>query len=790
MKLIKYIIVLIFSHSVSGQLVTSGAMSPSSLVQNVLLGNGVVVSNINYSGSPLAIGSFTATGTNLGLANGIIITTGTIQNNGQGPQGPNNSPSSGIDNNKPGYSLLAAPPIGNNTPTYNAAVLEFDFIPYSDSVKFRYVFGSEEYPEFVGSQFNDVFAFFISGPGIAGQKNMALIPGTNTAVAINNVNNGNPTNGTPSSNSAYYVSNNNGATIQYDGFTTVLEAKSKVQCGQKYHLIIAIADVGDGIYDSGIFLEANSLSSKTPIDITYTISNQSFPDPNTMAEGCTFATVKLERTTNLNTTLTVPINVSGSASEGVDYTSIPNSVTFAPGQSVITFTVDAFADALLEGLEDLIIDFVLTDPCGNLTPIQIKLFIDDTKPLEVEIEQTEIVCPGDIVTLTAIATGGGGGYSYIWSTGETTQSIQVSPASTTNYTVTVNENCLNTSAITAVTVNVPIFTPLVANESADVTETCPYVPTELSVVASGGSAPYTYQWSANPGSNLGTQPTQMVIPPSTTTYTIIITDFCGARDTAVILYTITSPPLILVTTPNPTICPYDSTFISVSPSGGFGSYSYFWPATNETTQGIWVDPLSTTTYEVIVMDECQTFNVKANVTVFVQSPTADFNVHSETFFEDLPVTFENTSQNANTYYWTFGDGSFSTITNPQNIYVDSGSYTITLIAYDNLGCSDTIVKFIDIQEEWYIYIPNAFTPNDDRNNNTFYGKYIGLQEIDFLIYNRWGELIFETSSMTESWDGTTPNGNMAQDGVYTYKLKYLTRSGRDGTITGHVSLLR
>ena len=114
--------------------------------------------------------------------------------------------------------------------TEDAVILEFDFIPQDDTLRFNYIFGSEEYPEYVNSGFNDVFGFFISGPGYAGPfsngaENIALIPGTTTPVAINNVNNGysatEPAPG-PGTNSAYYVENGGGATVQYDGFTTVL----------------------------------------------------------------------------------------------------------------------------------------------------------------------------------------------------------------------------------------------------------------------------------------------------------------------------------------------------------------------------------------------------------------------------------------------------------------------------------------------------------------------------------------------------------------------------------------
>ena len=131
-------IILVFTR-VRGQLITNTAQPPQSLVQNVLLGQGVTVSNIMFNGSNAAIGSFTATGTNLGINQGLVMTTGTVLNNGSGPQGPNNLASCGMDNNIGGSGLLSN--LIGNTQTYNAAILEFYFIPFSDTVKFKYVFG-------------------------------------------------------------------------------------------------------------------------------------------------------------------------------------------------------------------------------------------------------------------------------------------------------------------------------------------------------------------------------------------------------------------------------------------------------------------------------------------------------------------------------------------------------------------------------------------------------------------------------------------------------------------------
>lgn len=790
MNKIVLILLLILPLASLGQLVTNTAQSPAGLVQNVLLGSGVTVSNISYNGQPSAIGEFNGVNTNIGLDAGIVITTGTVlDQNSDGPHGPNNRPDSGFDNASGGYGLLSN--LIGGIATEDAAILEFDFVPYSDSVKFNYVFGSEEYLEYVGSTFNDVFAFFILGPGYPTPTNIALLPNSQP-VAINNIHSAaSNTFGTfGAANAQYYVDNTNGTTIQYDGFTEVLTAKAQVQCGEEYRLIICIADAGDGIYDSGIFLEANSLSSDTPIDVDYQLTQELFGAPNILGEGCVSATVTLDRDPNQAASpMTIPINVSGSATEGVDFSAIPNSITFAPGQSSVSFSLDAFSDLLTEGLESIIIEFPITDPCGNITPIVLELAIQDIEPVEVEITGGIMNCPGEDVILTANPSGGAAPYTFEWNTTENTQSITVSPNTTTTYSVIIEDACLGDQATDSYEVVVPILPPLVLNQTADITEICPYLPTTLESNAQGGSGTYTYVWSTATDPNIGTNATLDIIPATTTTYTITVTDNCGNVTSADIVYTITSPPLILDVSPGVEICPSDSTFIEVYPSGGFGQYFYLWPHSGETTQGVWVNPSVTTTYQVIVSDECQTFTVDTVTTVTVVAPVADFTTTSTVFFNNLPITFENQSQNATSYIWDFGDGNGDTFPHPSNTYLDPGFYNITLIAIDDKGCTDTIVKPINIEEEWYIYIPNTFTPDGDRFNNDFHVSTVGVQSLQINIFNRWGEVIFTANDLNFIWDGTYL-GLYVPDGTYTYDVNFVTNSGRDRNLRGHVNVLK
>ncbi len=782
---------LAFALPALSQLTTNTGQSPQALVENILLGPGVIVSNIMYNGSPSAIGSFSGTNTNLGIEQGIVLTTGTVINNGSGPQGPNNQAGCGMDNNMGGSTVLSN--LIGGTLTYNAAILEFDFIPFSDTVRFKYVFGSDEYPEFAppnNSGYNDVFGFFISGPGITGLQNIARLPTNSSIVSINNVNsitNSQFFNFNGDGNNAPY--NNNPFYIQYDGFTDVLEAVSKVQCGETYHLVIAVADVGDGQWDSGIFLEANSLSSETPITVTHTINQQFYTNPDWMAEGCVSATITLTRETNLQTSLTIPVIIAGTATNGVDYTTIPNSVTFNPGQAFITFSLDAIVDNITEGLETINLTFQISDPCGNITPIGVNLFIQDVAALQVNISNPSVSCPGENIQLNATVSGGINPYTYLWSTGETANGISIAPNASGNYSIIVNDACFGTDVYDTVFVQVPNYTPLVLAPLPDITEICPFIQHVLTAVVSGGTGVYTYTWRNAIGALLSSTNTLTITPAATSSYFLTVNDNCGATITDTILYTITAPPLLVTVNPPIEICPGDSVMVYATASGGVGNYTYLWSHNGATTTATWVRPNFTGYYEVKVSDGCNTFTVSGFAPITVVRPIADFNILSQTLNEDLPISFQNTSVNAVDYQWLFSDGGSSADMHASHTFDTAGVYYITLIAEDAKGCKDTITKQIIIKEELYIYIPNTFIPDDDRFNNFFLGSFVGVAWIKLEVYNRWGQSVYYTEDMNFRWDGRY-NGKKVQDGTYIWKLIYKPNREIEQLMTGHVNVLR
>lgn len=263
------LIVSLIHTSASGQVAISSNQTAAQLL-DYITGPNVTVSNAVLTCDTLANGTFVVTGnSNLNLDSGIVLSTGDVATVG-GNAGINGAESlmASTMNSAAGDVDLSTL-IGLNT--YNACKLEFDFTSPYDTVLFKYSFGSEEYTSFMCSAFNDVFAFYISGPGITGTQNMAIVPGTNIPVSINSVNNSvalgtvnsyctNLGPGAPFGN--YYIDNTNGSSITLRGFTTLLEAKYPITPNNTYHLKMVVADASDGVLDSGVFIEGSSFTAK------------------------------------------------------------------------------------------------------------------------------------------------------------------------------------------------------------------------------------------------------------------------------------------------------------------------------------------------------------------------------------------------------------------------------------------------------------------------------------------------------------------------------------------------
>ena len=253
---------------------------------NLLVGSAVTISNVTYTGSPRSAGTFSGGLSILTFDSGLILGSGAVQtvpgdvpcSGGvegpntcfelEGPAGWSNSTDFAMPGD-PDLTMLS----GN--PTFDATVLEFDFVPQFSTVQFKYVFSSEEYSDYSNTPYNDVFAFYING------VNTALVPGTSEPVSINTINNGNDDGGDTTPHHADLFVDNVRPTVtidtQMDGLTVVLTCSANVVPGEVNHMKLAISDASDGVFDSAVFIQARSLISGTAIETKLTDGVQTAP---------------------------------------------------------------------------------------------------------------------------------------------------------------------------------------------------------------------------------------------------------------------------------------------------------------------------------------------------------------------------------------------------------------------------------------------------------------------------------------------------------------------------------
>ncbi len=355
-------------------------------------GQGVIVGNISHRGYPLSMLSFTSTPNVLQVPKGLLLSSGNSFNVA-GYNNSHNQSSTFSDGSKPesdkDLELLIKDKL------YDICSIEFDFVPMDNSIQFNYQFGSDEYPEYVGSLYNDIFAFIISDE--TGSRNIAIVPGTNIPVSINTIN--------FKDNSEYFIDNNlykqvvikrqqpvkstyrgtlpgrvlrgiasvftstGGAggdrvaiqadpellktlnpdlyrNLRYDGITKKMVAQAYVTPYKKYHLKIVIADVSDNIYDSGVFIEDGSLTARKDVlqpgftdypDLSKVI------DPNLILQGKTLEEI-------------LPLDYKASLPEAVDQPQQPVTMP-QPAQPVANVPARPEPASVLPGLQDVVIYF-------------------------------------------------------------------------------------------------------------------------------------------------------------------------------------------------------------------------------------------------------------------------------------------------------------------------------------------------------------------------------------------------------------------------------------------------
>ena len=313
--------------------------TPVNLIENVFLGSGVEVLDIQFNGNPQSVGFFNNSTNQIGIDRGVVMSTGFVEDNvpnsSFGIENPGNIFASG--NN---FSVATDPDIElfyQPDSIHNLSKYTITFIPISDTLRFRYVFASEEYPQFACTVFSDIFGFFISGPGINGPfenngENIALIPSTTLPVTIQNIH---PANGVgcPPLNAQYYNDNNFSNTLPvYDGYLDAFTAEAIVVPCDTYTIKLVIADIADQFFDSAVFLEAKSFGVSGLEVETFTTSLDGF-----ITEGCDAASIEFKLPAPTPNDYIIDYTILGNAMNGLDYGPLPANLIIPAGDSVLTF---------------------------------------------------------------------------------------------------------------------------------------------------------------------------------------------------------------------------------------------------------------------------------------------------------------------------------------------------------------------------------------------------------------------------------------------------------------------
>ena len=663
------------------QITLTPATNAQQLIQSIV-GQGFTVFNASLNCPNGASGLFNDNSASFGITNGIVLTTGAITI----MKGPNNSVSAGFNNGAPGDASLDSI---SNAATYDGCALEFDLVPACDTLKINYVFASEEYLEFVNKKFNDVFGFFIKGPGIIGNQNIALIPGTTVPVSINSLN--------PWKNSQYYVNNPpNAPILQYDGYSTPLTAKIKVNLCDTYRLKLVIADVTDGIYDSGVIIEGKSIECSPIVyaDMASSVSGY---------KNCSNVNIRFCRTGDTTLPFVVHYKIGGNAINGVDYQTIPDSLVIPANQKCISYTINPILNGT-KGTREITLAYQYGF-CPRWDTVRV--FLKD--PLPFDAGPDIHLCSGDSAIL---GIPGLTNMTYSWqpTTSLSDPTIANPQFKAGNVADTVKYYLSGTSSSSGCTFKDSVLAIVHAVPTANFTLNADYcVNLQVKPVDASVSAPGTFlskwYWVYGNGYFDSIQAPITVYPnPGVDTVILEVTDNLGCKDTALKVITVWPSPDARYSVK--VACAGDSVFFtneSIAPTGGFLAQS-IWNFGDGTSPQINSNP----TVAHIFPTTQSTFNVQLIVSsdkgcvgsfqtaVYVNpKPTASFDaspvcVNEKMKFTNMSIT--------NTSLWNFGDSTTSVFGNPTHMFKAPGTYTVELIVSTNFGCKDTTSKTVTVYE--------------------------------------------------------------------------------------------
>jgi large repetitive protein len=518
-------------------------------------------------------------------------------------------------------------------------------------------------------------------------------------------------------------------------------------------------------------------------------------------------------TSNVSATVTQPtaLTVSVTAqSNPLCFAGSNGTATVAAGggttpYSYIWNTIPAQISATASGLAAGTHSVTATDANGCSATTSATL--SQPTPVVTTVSADDTICGGQSANIAAFSSGGTAPYFYTWSPNlGNGSSYTVSPAFSTTYTVTAYDN--NGCAGNTEDINVEVYYLNLSNLLVEATTPiCLGTTSTVYATVSGSNVgPLSYSWNQG----LGTGPGSFAVTPTTPTwYTVTVTNSCGITISDSVQVVFNPNPTIVISSDVMSGCvPVLVNFADLTNTNTADSiYSWLWTFGDGTTStlqnpshtyplvGAYNVSLSVTTY-----GGCSGSSTGTPYVINVYPvPTASFTVNSTTLNIPMEVlTATNTSSGGTSYQWSFGEGGTSTQTNPSYFYTTLGDYVVTLITTNQFGCSDTAM--VDVTTTSDIVFPNAFTPNSsgpngggynygDLTNDVFFPYTAGVDNFHLMIFNRWGELIFETFDIRIGWDGYY-RGLLCEQGVYVWKAEVSFEDGRTFNQVGDVTLLR
>jgi subtilisin-like proprotein convertase family protein len=557
-----------FQFSLVAQVQLESGLALEEYVNEILLGNNGVASNITYMGGPSQLGYLTEGEEVFSFNSGLVMSSDVAEHMvcpgllppcfdclGSGFEDPD---------------LLA---VANSVPELigqsftvssvnDGCVLEFDFVAASEAITLEFVFGSDEYETFVNTPYNDVFAFFLSGPGVEGPYaspedfpngalNIAVIPDTDPSipVTISSVNS--------SLNAEYFISNEENVGVCINGYTVPMLAQHPVICGETYHLKLAIADGSDTALESMVIIKDGTFSNAVQPAFDFSLTGL-FVD-NKLYEDCGLATLTIQRPEDTSYDEVVQLSYAGQATNGVDYgmpqadgslLPLPDSVTFVPGQLSMSIDFAAAIDGVEEGPEDVSFHFEYSSICQSGFALDSISFDLEETPSTLEVTGFEgIICPGTPIEVAPSVSGGYGQYTFEWGCPEGSDEnfITISPSEDWSCVVLVSDTCGVQSAAVELNVDVLEYPELtVSIDQEDLVLLDCNGSANLSATATGGDEDYTMYWTDGFGNILSTDTAALAITQGQNIDEVIVTviDGCG-YETDTISVENPFPPIVI-----------------------------------------------------------------------------------------------------------------------------------------------------------------------------------------------------------------------------------------------------